>query len=73
MSEELYKKVKGSYIVDKRLLAKMKKNAIIMHCLPRIDEIAREIDDDPRCLYFDSQVRNGMYLRMALLESILRK
>jgi aspartate carbamoyltransferase catalytic subunit len=51
----------------------MKKNAIIMHCLPRIDEIAREIDDDPRCLYFDSQVRNGMYLRMALLESILRK
>lgn len=73
MSKKLYKKVKGKYTVDKKLLSKMKKKSIIMHALPRIDEISREIDDDPRAVYLKSQVRNGMYVRMALLALVLGK
>lgn len=67
MSKKLYKQIQGKYTVDKKLLSKMTKKSIIMHALPRIDEISREIDDDPRAVYLKSQVRNGMYVRMALL------
>jgi aspartate carbamoyltransferase catalytic subunit len=41
-----------------------------MHPLPRVTEISPEIDDDPRAIYFD-QARNGMFVRMALLEKLL--
>ena len=73
MSDELYKKIKGSYIVNGDVLAKMKKESIILHCLPRIDEIASEVDDDPRALYIGEQVKNGLFVRMALLSLILKK
>lgn len=73
MSEELYRKVKGSYIVDDTLAQKMKKTAIIMHCLPRIDEIAKDVDDNPRSVYLTDQVKNGLFVRMALLSLILKK
>ena len=48
----------------------MKKNAIIMHPLPKINEIEREVDDDPRAAYF-RQAKNGLYVRMALLLYVL--
>ena len=45
-------------------------DAIVMHPLPRVDEICPEVDDDPRAAYF-RQARNGTYLRMALLKTLL--
>ena len=71
-SEAEYLKLKGSYVVDKASLSKMKKDAIIMHPLPRIDEIAPEVDSDPRAAYF-RQAKNGLYMRMALLQELLAK
>lgn len=71
MSEALYKKLQGKYVVDAKTLKRMKRKSIIMHALPRIDEISTEIDNDPRSVYLRSQVRNGMYVRMALLGLVL--
>ena len=65
-SEAEYNKLKGSYVIDGQSLAKLKKDAIIMHPLPRVDEIASEVDTDPRAAYF-RQAKNGLYIRMALL------
>ena len=61
-----YKKYLGKYILDKNTVQKLKKNAIILHPLPRVNEISPEIDSDPRALYFE-QAQNGLYIRMALL------
>lgn len=66
---EDYLAVKDSFIMDKEVLKKLNKGAIIMHPLPRVNEIAVEVDNDPRAIYF-IQVKNGLYLRMALLEYI---
>lgn len=55
------------FVIDNSVLQSMRKDAIIMHPLPRVDEIAREVDDDPRAHYFH-QAGNGMYIRMALLD-----
>ncbi len=66
-----YQEVKDDFILTPTLVKKMKKDAIILHPLPRVNEIPPEIDDDPRAQYFQ-QVRNGLFLRMALLESIYR-
>lgn len=68
-----YKKVKNFYVVDKRLLAKAKKNLILMHPLPRITEINPDVDNDPRSVYLTEQMKNGLYIRMALLASVLEK
>jgi aspartate carbamoyltransferase catalytic subunit len=65
-----YEAVKGIYRIDRSSLARMRKYAIVMHPLPRVDEIAPEIDDDPRAAYF-RQARNGMPVRMALLDRLL--
>lgn len=73
MPEELYKKIKGKYVVNKAMITKMKKKSIIMHALPRIDEIATDVDGDSRAVYLRSQVKNGMYVRMALLALVLGK
>jgi aspartate carbamoyltransferase catalytic subunit len=51
-------------------MALMRKYAILMHPLPRIDEISPEVDDDPRSAYF-RQARNGLHIRMALLDRLL--
>jgi len=66
----LYQQLKNSFIINQRILQKSKKKMIIMHPLPRVGEIAEEIDNDPRAVYF-SQMRNGLYTRMALLRLIL--
>lgn len=72
MSESLYKAVKGSYVVNAAMIASMKTKSIIMHCLPRVDEIDTDVDKDNRSIYLTNQVRNGLYVRMALLDLILR-
>ncbi len=64
--EESYNRVKGSYIVNNDLLKCAKKDIVIMHPLPRVDEIATEVDSYSGAAYF-RQAHNGMYLRMALL------
>jgi aspartate carbamoyltransferase catalytic subunit len=65
-----YEAVKGIYRLDKSSLALMRKYAIVMHPLPRVDEISPEVDDDPRAAYF-RQARNGLHIRMALLDRLL--
>ncbi|MEO0084212.1 MAG: aspartate carbamoyltransferase [candidate division WOR-3 bacterium] len=67
---EDYEKAKDKYIIDKNILKHMKKHAIIMHPLPRINEIKTEVDQDPRAAYF-RQAQNGLYIRMALIKMIL--
>jgi aspartate carbamoyltransferase catalytic subunit len=65
-----YAKVKGSYRIDLETLSEAKKDLVILHPLPRIDEIASEVDGTPYARYFQ-QVRNGIVVRMALLALIL--
>jgi aspartate carbamoyltransferase catalytic subunit len=67
---EAYNALKGIYRIDKASLALMRKYAILMHPLPRVDEISPEVDDDPRAAYF-RQARNGLHIRMALLDRLL--
>jgi len=67
---ETYNAVKGVYRIDNGSLAKMRKYAILMHPLPRVDEIAPEVDSDDRAAYF-RQARNGLHVRMALLDRLL--
>lgn len=67
---EEYNRMKGVYVIDEEIASLMKKEARIMHPLPRLDEITLEVDKNPRAAYF-RQVNNGLYLRMALLKMIL--
>jgi len=67
---DAYNAVKGVYRIDKQAMARMRKYAILMHPLPRVDEIAPEVDDDERAAYF-RQARNGLHIRMALLDRLL--
>jgi len=69
-SLEEYEKAAGRYIVDKELMTRMNKNAIVMHPLPRAGEIAESVDGDPRAAYF-RQAQNGLYIRMALVDKCL--
>lgn len=71
-SEGEYLKAKGSYVINKELMKKAKKEMIVMHPLPRVDEINTDFDPDPRAVYF-RQMRNGLYTRMALLKLVLKK
>ncbi len=67
-----YEKVKNNFVVDKKLVKDFAgKNTIIMHPLPRVGEISEEVDEDERAVYLRSQIRNGMYVRMALLALVL--
>jgi aspartate carbamoyltransferase catalytic subunit len=61
---------KGFYVVNQEILDLMKKDAILMHPLPRTEEISTEVDRDSRAAYF-RQSENGLYIRMALLQMIL--
>jgi aspartate carbamoyltransferase catalytic subunit len=65
-----YAKVKGTYRIDKKTLQNAKPDLTILHPLPRVDEIAPEVDATPQAKYFQ-QVRNGVVVRMALLALIL--
>ena len=70
-SEDEYLKHKDDFILDLQKLENSKPNLTIMHPLPRVNEIATEVDDDPRAKYFE-QVLNGKYVRMALIITLLR-
>jgi len=67
-----YERVKGSYIIDSKFLERMKKKLTILHPLPRVDEIGQDVDAYPGAAYF-RQVRNGIFIRMALLAMIFGK
>ncbi len=69
-TEEEYLKFKGVYVVDKELMSKAKEDFILMHPLPRVDEISTEVDSDPRAKYFE-QARNGIPTRMAVLHKAI--
>jgi aspartate carbamoyltransferase catalytic subunit len=66
-SKRNYEKYKDVFILNKSSLGTLKSSASILHPLPRVNEIASEVDSDPRALYFE-QVKNGLYVRMALLD-----
>ncbi len=70
-SEREYAKTRNSYIIDTKAVSKLKRSAIIMHPLPRVNEIAPEVDADVRAAYF-RQAKNGLYARMALLQYLIR-
>jgi aspartate carbamoyltransferase catalytic subunit len=65
-----YEQCRGVYIISTESLRLMKQKAIILHPLPRLEEITMEVDADPRAAYF-RQAQNGLYVRMALLTMVL--
>lgn len=67
-----YERNKGIYVLTKRKLERAKKDMMVLHPLPRVDEIALDVDDDPRALYFE-QARCGMYARMSLLMDLAQQ
>lgn len=69
-NEEDYLRMKGVYILDKAKMDLAKKDMLVLHPLPRVDEIAVEVDDDPRAAYF-RQAQYGVYIRMALILTLL--
>ncbi len=71
-NEEDYLRLKDSYILTPDKLANARKDLVIMHPLPRVNEISVAVDDDPRACYF-KQVLNGKYMRMALILKLLRE
>ncbi len=71
-SQQLYEQVKDSFVLNKKLLNKLSKQAVVMHPFPRVNEISQEVDSDNRAAYF-RQARNGLYVRMALLNLLFIK
>ncbi|XP_021906135.1 aspartate carbamoyltransferase, chloroplastic [Carica papaya] len=67
---DLYEEARGKYIVDKNVVGVMQIHAVVMHPLPRLDEITVDVDADPRAAYF-RQAKNGLFIRMALLKLLL--
>lgn len=70
VSEEEYLRLRDFFILTADKMAKAKEDMIVMHPLPRVNEIAVEVDADPRAVYFH-QVKFGMYVRMALIMKLL--
>ncbi len=70
-SIEEYEKTRGIYIIDNKILGILPEKAIVMHPLPRVDEIKYESDGDPRSAYF-RQAHNGLFIRMAILSIVLK-
>ena len=69
-NEEDYVRLKDFYILTKEKMNMANKNMLVLHPLPRVNEISVEVDDDPRACYF-KQVKYGMYVRMALIMTLL--
>lgn len=69
-NEEDYVRLKNFYILTKEKMAMAKKSCIVLHPLPRVNEISVEVDDDPRASYF-KQAQYGVYVRMALIMTLL--
>ncbi|HET7037036.1 MAG TPA: aspartate carbamoyltransferase [Thermomicrobiaceae bacterium] len=71
-SAEDYAEARGRYVIDEAVMAALNPAAILMHPLPRVDEISPRVDHDPRSVYF-REAHNGVYVRMALLDWLLGK
>ena len=69
-NEAEYIRLKDSYILDKEKMKLAGKDMLVLHPLPRVNEISVEVDDDPRAVYF-KQVQYGVYVRMALILTLL--
>ena len=69
-NEEDYVRLKNSYVLTKEKLNLAPADMAVLHPLPRVNEITLDVDDDPRAAYFD-QVQNGVYMRMALIMTLL--
>lgn len=69
-NEEDYIRLKGTYILTREKLQAAKPDMPVLHPLPRVDEITADVDNDSRAAYFQ-QVQNGVYIRMALIASLL--
>jgi len=67
-----YERVKGSYIINRQFIDALNKKITILHPLPRVDEISTDVDDYAGAAYF-RQMRNGVFIRMALLAMIMGK
>jgi aspartate carbamoyltransferase catalytic subunit len=72
VDQSIYEKVKRSYVLNVDTMDSAKDRMVVMHPLPRVDEISREVDHDPRAAYF-RQMEYGMYVRMALLALVFGK
>jgi aspartate carbamoyltransferase catalytic subunit len=70
LDEEEFERVKDSFVLDARRMALAKEKMVVLHPLPRVNEILTEVDDDPRAAYF-RQVENGKFVRMALIVSLM--
>ena len=68
-NEQDYIRLKDSYILDREKMKLAKNDMIVLHPLPRVNEIQPDVDDDPRAAYF-KQVKYGMYARMALIAKV---
>ncbi|MBQ1252900.1 MAG: aspartate carbamoyltransferase [Alistipes sp.] len=71
LDREEFERLKDSFILNPERLKTAKKDMIILHPLPRVNEITREVDNDPRAAYF-RQVENGKFVRMALIYNLLK-
>lgn len=71
-NEEDYIRLKDSYILDKHKMKFAKEDMLVLHPLPRVNEISVEVDDDPRAVYF-KQAQFGVYVRMALIKKLLEE
>lgn len=69
-NEEDYVRMKDFYILDKEKMKLAREDMLVLHPLPRVNEISVEVDDDPRAVYF-KQVQYGVYVRMALILTLL--
>jgi len=69
-NEDDYVRMKDFYILNKKKMALAKEDMIVMHPLPRVNEISVDVDDDPRAAYF-RQAQYGVYVRMALILTLL--
>ena len=71
LDEEEFNRVKDSFVLDPSKLRTAKPDMIVLHPLPRVNEITRAVDNDPRAAYF-RQVENGKFVRMALIYTLLK-
>jgi aspartate carbamoyltransferase catalytic subunit len=67
-----YEAARGVYVIGQEAMSQMRAGAILLHPLPRVDEISPKVDQDPRAAYF-RQAHNGVYIRMALLDLLLNR
>jgi aspartate carbamoyltransferase catalytic subunit len=71
LDEEEFERLKDSFILNPERMKLAKEDMIVLHPLPRVNEITRDVDNDPRAAYF-RQVENGKFVRMALIYTLLQ-